>query len=167
MAAFDDFDATTVDPKKAFEPIPSGWYPCVITDSEEKQTASGAGTYHQFTIEVIDGPCKGRKTWARLNLKNPSDQAVSIARAELSAICHAVGVMKPKDSVDLHNLPMMVHIVVQKRKDTGELTNQVKDYKPKDFKPPVGGSPSRPPATGTPPSPSGQTTPTSPPWKRR
>jgi hypothetical protein len=50
---------------------------------------------------------------------------VQIARAELSAICRAVGVMAPKDSVELHNLPVTVHVRCKKRQDTGEIGNEV------------------------------------------
>ncbi len=134
MAAFDDggFDAENVDPKKALDPIPAGEYVAVITESEEKPNSKGTGSYHQFTLEVVEGDYKGRKLWERLNLKNPSDEAVGIARATLSAMCRAAGVMKPNDSTDLHNLPMKVKVGIQKRKDTGELTNQIKGYIPKD-----------------------------------
>lgn len=136
MAAFDGgFDATAVDPKAALDPIPAANYTVVIVDSEEKPNAKGTGSYHQFTLEVIDGEHKGRKLWSRLNLNNPNAEAVKIARAELSAICRAVGVMKVNDSCDLHNLPMMVKVGLEKRKDTGELTNVVKGYLPKNAKP--------------------------------
>ena len=33
---------------------------------------------------------------------------VKIARGELSAICRAVGVMQPRDSVELHNVPLEI-----------------------------------------------------------
>ena len=33
---------------------------------------------------------------------------MKIAHGELSAICRAVGVMQPKDSIELHNLPLLV-----------------------------------------------------------
>jgi hypothetical protein len=66
--------------------------------------------------------------WARLNLDNPNATAVTIARAELSAICRAVGVLAPKDSVELHNLPLVIHVKCKKWDDTGELTKEVKGY---------------------------------------
>ena len=53
---------------------------------------------------------KGRNLWARLNLDNPNEIAVKIARAELSALCRAVGVLEPKDSVELHNLPLVISV---------------------------------------------------------
>ena len=62
---------------------------------------------------MIDGPYKNRLLWSRLNLDNPNAQAVQIAQGELSAICRAVGVMQPKDSIELHNLPLLITREVQ------------------------------------------------------
>jgi hypothetical protein len=130
-----NFDATQVDPKAGFEPIPVGQYEVVITESEEKPNSKGTGTYHQFTFEVIDGEYKGRKLWARLNLNNPNQTAVDIARSELSAICRAVGVMKPIDSTDLHDLPLVIKVGMEKRGDTGELQNKITGYVAKEQAP--------------------------------
>ena len=66
------------------------------------------------------------------NLDNPNDLAVKIARAELAAICRSVGVMQPGDSVELHNLPLLVTVKLKKRDDTGEVTNEVKGYSSKE-----------------------------------
>ena len=74
------FNANNVEPADSFDPIPAGEYLCVITASDEKPTKSGNGTYLELEFEVIDGPHKGRKLWDRLNLNNPSEMAVKIAR---------------------------------------------------------------------------------------
>jgi Protein of unknown function (DUF669) len=132
MADLRGFDANRVEPLKAFDPIPAGKYPAAITDSEMKPTKAGTGKYLQLTFEVIDGPYKGRKLWARLNLDNPNAQAVQIAQAELSAICRAVGVLAPNDSLDLHNLPLLVQVKVVKRQDSGELTNEIAAYEKRE-----------------------------------
>jgi len=150
MAAFDeDFDANTVKPNEGFAPLPVGTYQVVITDSEEKPNKKGTGTYHQFTIQVIEGEYEGRRVWARLNLNNPNQQAVDIARGDLSAICRAVKVMKPKDSADLHNLPFLIELGMEKNKETGELSNKIKKYMPLDgataAKAPTPAAPSTPP----------------------
>lgn len=42
---------------------------------------------------------------------------VKIARGELSAVCRAVGVMAPKDSVELHNIPLEINVGLKKRDD--------------------------------------------------
>ncbi len=123
-----DFNAHDVDPASGFDPIPAGKYLCIITDSEMKATKNGNGQYLELTLQVVEGEFNGRLLWARLNLDNPSRQAVEIARKELSAICHAVGVMTPKDSVELHGLPMVVTVGCKKREDNDEIVNEVKSY---------------------------------------
>ena len=84
-----------------------------------------------MTFAIIEGEYKGRFLWARLNLDNPNAVAVQIAKAELSAICRAVGVLAPNDSTDLHDLPLVIHVKCKKRPDTGEIGNEVKGYSPK------------------------------------
>jgi hypothetical protein len=128
MPSLNGFNANEVEPAVGFDPIPAGKYLAIITESEFKKTKSGAGQYLQFTFQVIEGEHKGRLLWARLNLDNANTTTVKIARAELSAICRAVGVMAPKDSIELHNLPLVIKVGHKKRNDTGELTNVIKDY---------------------------------------
>ena len=128
MADLRGFDANQVEPTTSLEPVPAGKYAAVITDSEMKPNKAGTGHYLQLAFEIIDGPCKGRRLWSRLNLDNPNALAVQIARAELSAVCRAVGVLAPNDSVDLHNLPLVVYVKCRKRDDTGEITNEIKGY---------------------------------------
>lgn len=132
MADLRGFDANQVQPTTDFEPVPAGKYLAAITDSEMKPNKAGTGQYLQLTFEILEGNCKGRRLWARLNLDNPNAMAVQIARAELSAICRAVGVLAPNDSVDLHNLPLAINVKCRKRDDTGEITNEIKGYAKKE-----------------------------------
>lgn len=132
MPTLNGFDASQVDPNFAFEPVPAGKYLAAITASEMKPTKSGVGNYLELTFQILEGEFKNRLLWARLNLDNPKAETVKIARAELSAICRAVGVMAPRDSVELHNLPLVITVAHRKRKDTGEITNIIKGYAKKD-----------------------------------
>ncbi len=132
MANLNGFNAHEVDPTTEFDPVPAGQYLAVITESEMKPTKNNNGSYLQLTFEILEGEYKGRKLWARLNLNNPSETAVKIARAELSAICRAVNVMQPKDSVELHNLPLAITVKCKKRSDTDDLTNEIAKYERKD-----------------------------------
>lgn len=129
MADLRGFDANTVEPNDSFDPLPNGDYLCVISSSEMKPTKSGDGSFLELEMEVIDGPCKGRKVWDRLNLNNANETAVRIAQGTLSAICRAVNVLTPTDSCELHDIPLVVKVVCKKRADTGEMTNEVKGYK--------------------------------------
>jgi hypothetical protein len=131
MATLQGFDANTVDPTTDFEPIPPGKYQAVITDSEVKRNKAGTGSYLQLTFQIIEGEFKNRFLWARLNMDNPNATAVKIARAELSAICRAVGVLQPKDSCELHDLPLVITVKCKKR-DEGEIVNEIRGYAKKD-----------------------------------
>ena len=148
MADLNGFNANNVEPAAGFDPIPAGKYPAVITESEMKPNKAGTGSYLQLVFQIIEGECKNRLLWARLNLDNPNATAVQIARAELSAICRAVGVLAPADSTELHNLPLVIHVRCKKRVDTGEITNEIKGYAKKDSPPPAGAAPV---ANSTPP----------------
>jgi hypothetical protein len=129
MAAL-DFDATTVDPATEFKPLPDGEYKVAIIESELKPTKKNDGSYLQCKLQVLDGEFKGRTLFERLNLNNSNGTAVEIAKKTLSAICHAVGVLQPKDSSQLHNRPMVAKVKVVPRKDTpGEFSNEIKAYK--------------------------------------
>ena len=132
MANLTGFDANEVEPTTDFDPVPAGKYVTVITESEVKPNKAGTGSYLQLTFQIIEGEYKGRFLWARLNLDNPNVTAVKIARGELSAVCRAVGVMTPKDSVELHDLPLVVKVKCKKRADTSELTNEIAGYEPKE-----------------------------------
>lgn len=132
MATLNGFNAHNVEPNADFEPIPAGKYLAVITDSEMKPTKNGSGHYLELTFQVIEGQYKNRLLWSRLNLDNPTELAVQIAKGELSAICRAVGVMQPKDSIELHNLPLVVTVKLKNREDNGEITNEIKGYAKKE-----------------------------------
>lgn len=146
MAELNGFNAHNVEPNADFDPIPAGKYLAVITASEMKPTKNNNGHFLELTFQVIDGQYKNRLLWSRLNLDNPSPQAVQIARGELSAICRATGVMQPKDSAELHNLPLMVTVKCKNREDTGDVVNEIKGYAKKEA---VAAAPSA--QTNTPP----------------
>lgn len=132
MAKLDGFDANKVEPAMDFEPLPAGTYTMVIVDSEEKPTKRGDGHNVQLKLQVIEGQYQNRLLWDHLSLDNPNPVAVQLGRAKLSAICRSVGVMQPEDSVELHNLPLLVKVKCKQRTDTREMVNEVKGYEKKD-----------------------------------
>ncbi len=122
-----NFNAEAVEPSVPFEAIPAGKYTAIITDSDLKETRSGTGRYLQLEFEITEGEYSGRKLWSRLNIENPNPDAVRFARADLAAICRAVGVLHPGDSVELHNLPLRITVRCRKNQDD-EIVNEVKSY---------------------------------------
>jgi len=134
MSAQLNFDASTVAPSAALDPIPAGWYNVHITDSEAKPTGAGTGFYLELEMEVLDGAYAGRKVFDRLNLHNPNPVATEIAYKTLSAICHATGVIQVADSAQLHNRPLQCKVSLRaagpgKDGQHYEASNEVKGYK--------------------------------------
>jgi hypothetical protein len=117
-----DFDATKVEPMNDFSPIPTGEYTAVITASDMKDTKSGSGKYLQLTYQIVDGEYKNRLIFENINLINSNEVAVQIAQKTLSSICHAVGVLHPRDSNELHDKPLMIKVGI--RPASGEYGEQ-------------------------------------------
>jgi len=151
MANLSGFDAEQVEPNEFPPPFPEGWYECVIIASEEKPTKAG-GEMLSLKLQVIEGEFKGRKFNDNLNLKNASAETVEIAKGTLSSICRAVGVLRPNNSEELHNLPLMVNVVIK-----GEFNN-AKGYRK------VGGPSATPAAPATKPTAAAST---GKPWERK
>jgi len=128
MANLHGFDAKRVHPATRFEPIPAGKYLAMITASDSKANKAGTGQFLELTFTIVEGQHKNRRLWKRLNLDHPSEAAMKIAHAELSAVCHAIGVLTPEDSADLHNLPLLINIRCVEQKDSGQLTNEIVSY---------------------------------------
>lgn len=128
MANLNGFDANHVEPTVGFDPIPADTYSAMMTGSQMKPTKNGDGSYLELEFTILEGQYKDRKLWDRLCLNHSNPQTVKIARGNLSALCRAVGVLQPKDSADLHNLPLVITVRCKKRDDTGEITNEIKGY---------------------------------------
>jgi hypothetical protein len=123
-----NFNAANIEPAAPISALPPGRYPVAISKTEMKDTKAGTGQYLQIELTITSGTAANRKLWARLNLVNQNQQAVDIAYRELSAICHAVGVMQVADSDELLGREMMVDVGIEKNGQTGEDTNRVKGY---------------------------------------
>jgi len=128
------FDANTVDPSRGYDPLPAGWYEACIVDSDLKRTKAGNGMYFAVEFQVVSGPFLNRKIWTNINYENPNPIAKQIGRAQLSAICRAVGVLTPNDFNQLHNKTMRVKVVVKKSDEYGD-GNEIKAYEQRDAGP--------------------------------
>lgn len=146
------FDASQVEPMGSREVLPKGDYLAVVTGAIKKQTKARNGNYLniEFTI-LTEGQYKGRKMWTNLNLDNPNQTAVNIARAELSSLCRATGVMKLDSEWELgpmQNRPMTLTVGVNENGWNGEPENVIRNY---DVAGQVGGFSAPEMPTGTPP----------------
>lgn len=149
-----NFDANGVKPETGFEPVPNNWYRAMVIESEVKPTKDSRpdapGAYLQLTWQVLEGEFKTRKIWSRLNVQNPSAEAQRIGQAQLSAVCHATGVMKLTSSTQLHNIPTMIKVVVKPGSAGFDPSNEIKEYKAIPGATPVAAAAAAPTSNATP-----------------
>ena len=124
-----NFDASTID-TTSHDPIKSGTYEAVITDSEIKANRANKGKGLNLTFEILsEGAAKGRKVWAWINFQHQNQDAQRIGQEELARVCKAVGVSQLTDSEQLHNIPLMITVDVDRNDAT---RNVIKAYKAKE-----------------------------------
>lgn len=119
----------TIEPVGSFEPIPVGDYKVIISASEKKSASTGRGEYLQFTYDIVEGDYKGRKLFDRLNIVNDTPTAQKIAQSKLSAICHILGILRPKMTEELHDKPFIVSVAIRPAKGEYSASNEVRGYK--------------------------------------
>jgi len=92
------FNAQNVAPaENSFDMIPNGWYRQVIEKAELKPTKAGTGSYISLQVriqgQVDTGEHANRVVFGNINYTNPNPEAQDIGQRQLSALCHAIGVM--------------------------------------------------------------------------
>lgn len=122
------FDASAIPPAQERSAIPAGWHPMRIVSTELKTTKDNQGSYDTFELEVISGPHQGRKVFHRITRDNANQTAVRIGQEQLSAYCHATGVIRLTDTQQLCGIPMWVKLSLRNDPEYGE-QNEVKAIK--------------------------------------
>lgn len=92
--------------------VPQGRYEARIVGSRI------AGGRLDLDFEIIGGEHDGRVLVQPLHLHSSSADAQRRGRAELCRICQAVGVMAPKDTDELHDIPMTIDVGLDNRRNT-------------------------------------------------
>jgi hypothetical protein len=127
MAQF-NFDASQVAPQQSVGPLPAGTYLAHIIESDVQPLKSGNGEGLKLTFEIIDGQFKGRKVWENLNIRHTSEDTQRIAQSQLSALCHAVNVIKLMDTAALHFKPVRINVTVREAVGQYKASNNIKGY---------------------------------------
>jgi hypothetical protein len=127
MAQF-NFDASQVAPQASTGPLPAGVYLAHIVESDVQALKSGNGEGLKLTFEVIDGQHKGRKVWENLNIRHTNEDTQRIAQSQLSALCHAVNVIKLMDTAALHFKPVYISVTVREAQGQYKANNNIKGY---------------------------------------
>jgi hypothetical protein len=127
MAQF-NFDASQIAPQASTGPLPAGVYLAHIVESDVQPLKSGNGEGLKLTFEIIDGQLKGRKVWENLNIRHTSEDTQRIAQSQLSALCHAVNVIKLMDTAALHFKPVRINVTVREAVGQYKASNNIKGY---------------------------------------
>lgn len=122
------------NPETSSTPIPAGVYPAVVAEVERKPTKNGSGELLEIVFEIIAGEHKGRRVWERLNLWNPSPQAVMIAQQSFARLLRALNLKEVKTSDEILGQILEIRTAVRRwTNEAGEerFTPEVRGYQPR------------------------------------
>lgn len=131
MASLNEVQFDGSEEEDDFAVIPAGEYAAQIIASEMKETKAGTGMFLELRVQLLEEPYVGRLVFERLNLVNPNEVAVKIAKRSFKELCDSIGLdhTEVEDSEELHGREFIAVIKVDPpRGDWGE-SNSVKKYK--------------------------------------
>ena len=124
-----NFNASEIE-TSSHDPIPAGNYEAVVAASEMRPVKSGNGMGINLTFEIVsEGPAKGRKVWTWINYQHPKADVQRIGQEELARLCKAVGIANLTDTEQLHNIPLIISVGVDKNDSS---RNVIKRYVGRD-----------------------------------
>ncbi len=112
-----------------FSPLPAGDYTTQITGAELKTTKSGTGQYIKVELTVVGDDFQGRKVWGNINIKNDSEKAEEIGRAQLNQLMSAIGLEKLEDTNQLVGKDVTIKLKVKEATEQWPANNEIKAYK--------------------------------------
>jgi hypothetical protein len=115
-----------------FQPIPAGNYTAKIIESDIKVTSAGNGEYIAMRWEVLDPEYAGRIIFSNLNIVNPNEKAVQIAKGFLKQCCQAAGIEELQDTQELHGIPMRITVKVRPPQNGYDAQNVISSAKALD-----------------------------------
>ena len=122
------FDSSQHEGMADFTPVPAGKYCAQIVGSDYVQNSKKNGHILKVTFEITQGEQTGKKIFVNLNLDNPSGQAVEIAKKELATITRACNKKVITDSVQLHNIPVLINVSIAPAKGDYPARNKITNY---------------------------------------
>ena len=128
MASLEGFNAAEVEPESPRELLPAGDYPCILIECDLDKKDSGAVMW-EFCLQVTEGPFQNRRVYSSQNYTKKDGTPNSIGRGHLSQLCRCVGVLTPRDTVELLHKRVIAKIGV-KKDDGYDPKNVCKSFKP-------------------------------------
>ena len=132
MALLNETFVTDEAEDLSFEPLPVGEYIAQVKKAEIKTTSAGTGEYISLQWEILeadDSKHVGRVVFQNLNIVNPNDMAVKIAKSQLKQINTALGISELTDTDELLGQPVKITLKIRPAKDGYDANNDVAKVK--------------------------------------
>jgi hypothetical protein len=111
-----------------FAPMPNGWQPMQIIESDVVDIARG--NMLKLTFEIVSGPFANRRVWGQYCIRHESEQAQAIAQRALADMFNATGTPPTEESEDLHFKPFMGRLRLIPAEGEFKAKNEVAAFKP-------------------------------------
>ena len=111
-----------------FQPLPAGWYSATINKAELKATKDGTGQYIAIRYDITGPTHQGRVVFGNVNIRNKSEKAEEIGRAQLGDIMRAIGLKQVSDTDQLIGGALQIKLDVKTDEQYGT-RNEVKGFK--------------------------------------
>lgn len=111
-----------------FQPLPAGWYSATINKAELKSTKDGTGQYIAIRYDITGPTHQGRVVFGNVNIRNKSEKAEEIGRAQLGDIMRAIGLKQVSDTDQLIGGSLQIKLDIKTDEQYGT-RNEVKGYK--------------------------------------
>lgn len=135
MTAF-GFDVGSTKPSVAFDPLPPGWYAMRVVRAEEavSEKPGTGGKYIKVEFEIMEHAhpeFAGRKVFANFFHLHDNKPTRDIARANIAAICQAVGKRDAKTTEEILGGELRVKLKVSPPSQDGkyDARNEAKDFR--------------------------------------
>ena len=111
-----------------FKPLPAGWYSATINTANLEPTKDGTGQKISVRFDITGPTHQGRVVYSNLNIKNKSEKAEEIGRAQLGSIMRAIGLTQVSNTDQLVGGSLQIKLDVKIDEQYGT-RNEVKGYK--------------------------------------
>lgn len=111
-----------------FKPLPAGWYSATINTAKLEPTKDGTGQKISVRFDITGPTHQGRVVYSNLNIKNKSEKAEEIGRAQLGSIMRAIGLTQVSNTDQLVNGSLQIKLDIKTDEQYGT-RNEVKGYK--------------------------------------
>ena len=111
-----------------FKPLPAGWYSATINTAKLEPTKDGTGQKISLRFDITGPTHQGRVVFCNLNIRNKSEKAEGIGRAQLGDIMRAIGLKQVSDTDQLIGGALQIKLDIKTDEQYGT-RNEVKGYK--------------------------------------